>query len=282
VHNRLEDWRSRKDTFLENYEYKEIKGEHERVLIKKMRRDSIPIDTVFKWEVETSLNQRAYFHQKRIIDFTTHRDYKNYRDSQISEQDSTFLDNIYTRCSYIQDSTEHSRLFFHANAYYLYLADININKSRGFLSGWNPFYLSTNNKLAIIILSFLMFFTSLAQSNLFTAVFVAFFINFVNNTFFNLGQNFQEVDKNKQTFWLFCLLGILALITAFNILFRKFKLPLIHLLINIQLFALLGIFAWLFDSQTIEQQSNYAYLSIAFWGLMVWQYRGYLALPSRK
>jgi hypothetical protein len=48
------------------------------------------------------------------------------------------------------------------------------------------------------------------------------------------------------------------------------------------LFALLGIFVWLFDSQTIEQQSNYGYLAIIFWGLMVWKYRSYLALPSRK
>jgi hypothetical protein len=277
----IEKWRENKDTFLLKYEMKKIKSKNVVYLHKKMRRDSIPIDTVFKWNIEANLDNMRYKTEEEL-DSTSFNNYKKYRDTKITDQDSTFLDNVYTRCGYLRDSSEHSRLFFHANAYYLYLADITINKSRAFLTGWNPLYLSTSNKLAIIVLSFLMFFTTLANSNLFTAVFVAFFINFVNNTIFNLGQNFQEIDKSKQTFWLFGLLGILALVTAVNVLFRKFKLPIIYLLINIQLFALLGIFVWLFDSQTIEQQSNYGYLAIIFWGLMVWKYRSYLALPSRK
>jgi hypothetical protein len=246
-----------------------------------MRRDSIPMDTVFKWRIEKHidyLERNFRFGSKN----ESYHSYKKYRNTQINDADSAFLDHIFTKNGYLKDSTEHSRLFFHANAYYLLTADMEINKSKALLHGWQPFYLSTNNKLAIIILSFLLFFTSLVQSNLFTAAFIAFFINFVNNTLFNLGQNYQELDKNKQSFWLFGLLGILALITAINVLFRQFKMPIIYLLINVQLLALLGIFIWVFDSQTIEQQRNYAYLSIAFWGLMVWKYRGYLALPSKK
>lgn len=284
IYNDIEHWKANKDTFLIKYESFKMKGKDEwdYIMTRKMRRDSIPIDTVFRWEIEDMLRFGNRYDSKNEYESYFYTEYKSYRNTQITDQDSAFLDGIFTRCGYLRDSSEHSRLFFHANAFYLYMADISINKSRGFLQGWNPFYLSTNNKLAIIILSFLLFFTSLAQSNLFTAAFIAFFINFVNNVFFNLGQNFQELDKNKQTFWIFGLLGILAIITAFNVLFRRFKLSIIYLLINVQLLALLGIFIWLFDSKTIEQQSNYAYLSIAFWGLMVWQYRSYLALPSKK
>jgi hypothetical protein len=281
INRGMEDWKSNKDTFFVKSYYKKTKEEDILLVDKKMRRDSIPIDTVLKWEIEKTFQYRM-----SSIEFLFENQnfniYKKYRDTKITPEDSTFLDNVYTRCGYLRDSSEHSRLFFHANAYYLYLADITINKSRAFLSGWNPFYLSSSNKLAIIVLSFLMFFTTLANSNLFTAVFIAFFINFVNNTVFNLGQNFQEIDKNKQMFWLFGLLAILAAVTAFNVLFRKWKFPLVYLLINIQLFALLGIFVWLFDSQTIQQQSNYGYLAMAFWGLMVWKFRSYLALPSKK
>jgi hypothetical protein len=283
IFNGVEDWKSDKDSFLIEEEYRRINRKPVYAIVKKMRRDSIPLDTVFKWQTDEKI---SYSYRPNTVDDITdgssYKYYKQYRNTQISNQDSTFLDGVYNRNGYIQDKSEHNRLFFHANAYYLWMADIQINKSRGFLRGWNPFYLSTNNKLALIILSFLMFFTSLAQSNLFTAAFVAFFINFVNNTFFNIGQNLQEVDKNKQAFWLFGLLAVLAIVTALNVWFRKFKLPIINLLINIQLFALLGIFIWLFDSQTIEQQRNYAYLSIIFWLSMVWQYRAYLALPSKK
>ncbi len=284
IYNGIENWKENKDTFLIKHEYFKAKGKEkwDYVMTRKMRRDSIPIDTVFRWKTEEMLRFGNRYENNSAYLSDSYMDYKSYRNTQITDQDSAFLDGIFTRCGYLRDSSEHSRLFFHANAFYLYMADISINKSKGFLQGWNPFYLSTNNKLAIIVLSFLLFFTSLAQSNLFTAAFIAFFINFVNNVFFNLGQNFQELDKNKQTFWLFGLLGILAIITAFNLLFRRFKLPIIYLLINVQLLALLGIFVWLFDSKTIEQQSNYAYLSIAFWGLMVWKYRTYLALPSKK
>ena len=277
IQREIEEWYESKDTFLFVTEFRN-KDREKYIVTKKMRRDSIPIDTVYKWKIENFLGHGV----EQELENTSLNRYKKYRDSKISTEDSIFLDNVYTRCGYLRDSSEHSRLFFHANAYYLYLADITINKSRAFLTGWNPLYLSTSHKLAIIVLSFLMFFTTLANSNLFTAVFVAFFINFVNNTIFNLGQNFQEIDKSKQTFWLFGLLAILALLTAVNVLFRKFKLPIIYLLINIQLFALLGIFVWLFDSQTIEQQSNYGYLAIIFLGLMVWKYRSYLALPSKK
>ncbi len=287
IHNGVETWRTNKDTFLilshtvEDYNRRTKKTEYSEVVDKKMRRDSIPIDTVFKWQVERCIEYRMdrVTNLSEEVNFTN---YQKYRDTKITTEDSTFLDKVYTNAGYLRDSSEHSRLFFHANAYYLYLADISINKSRAFLTGWNPFYLSTNNKLAIIVIAFLMFFTTLAYSNLFTAIFAAFFINFVNNTLFNLGQNFQEVDKSKQTFWLFGLLAVLAFITAFNVLLRKFKLPVIYLLINVQLFAMLGIFVWLFDSQTIAQQSNYAYLAIAFWGLMVWKFRTYLALPSKR
>jgi hypothetical protein len=289
IHSNIDDWKSNKDTFLILDHYVQItfftkkENKYRRIVDRKMRRDSIPLDTVFKWEIEKNLQYNLSKNEvDNLFEDKFFTNYKKYRDTKITTEDSTFLDNVYTKTGYLRDSSEHSRLFFHANAYYLYLADISINKSRAFLTGWNPFYLSTNNKLAIIVLAFLMFFTTLAYSNLFTAIFAAFFINFVNNTLFNMGQNFQEVDKNKQTFWLFGLLAVLALITAFNVLFRKFKLPVIYLLINVQLFAMLGIFVWLFDSQTIEQQSNYAYLAVAFWGLMVWKFRSYLALPSKR
>ncbi|MBL7814282.1 MAG: hypothetical protein JNL70_04675 [Saprospiraceae bacterium] len=281
VYNALEDWQTNKDTFyIVTGKCKYVKRDYVCTTLKKMRRDSIPIDTVFRWEIEKIAQYNDLSIKNELFD-TEFNNYKKYRDTQISEQDSIFLDRIYTRCGYLRDSSEHSRLFFHVNAYYLYLADITINKSRAFLSGWNPLYLSTNNKLAIMALSLLMFFTTLAHSNLFTAIFIAFFINFVNNTLFNFGQNFQEIDKSKQSLWLFGLLAILALITAWNVLFRTFKLPIVYQLINIQLFIWFGIFIWLFDSQTIEQQSNYGYFVLIFWCLMVWRFRYYLSLPSK-